>query len=1152
MKIKECKYQKSNLARRLTLSLLIGGMFVTTTASAMPSVGDVVTGNGTIGDVVNNVMSVTGNSSSANVAIKWQDFGIGKGETVNFTNMNAVLNYVTGNNKSEIFGKLNGSGVNVFLINPNGVLFGAGAEVSVGSLYTSTARLDESKLSGFSGSVDGSWEAAAPAADVVNLGTIKADKLTIRGGNITLGNTASITKADGSAVTDADKANYVLQSNGAINVGYEVARTATLDVGDGQGNHAVANYIDGTAATGQGKGSALYTGQKLDGTTANTINDYMLVKDVYDLQNIDSNKNGKYMLAGNIDASVTDKWNRYDDSGTTKYSGFDPLGYYDYSDKSKGFNGVFDGLGYTIDGLTIDRGGEDYVGLFGYNNGAIRNVGLINGSVSGKTSVGGIAGVNDSTVSYCYNTGSVSGNWNVGGIVGYNDRTVSYSHNTGSVSGNTNVGGVVGIHNNGSRVSYSYNAGSVNGSANVGGVIGDNFYGNLNDVYNTGTVTGSGDYVGGVLGHDEDIITSNPFSNLYNTGTVTGSGNYVGGVIGSSSNPYSNVYNTGSVSGSGDCVGGIMGRNGWGDLNNAYNTGSVSGNSNVGGIVGYKNASSVMTNTYYAVFDNTENIKGTNVTGYKKLDGDGTVLTLAGFNTAFKGGITKPEDQNAWKVYGDHVTPLLKYWLKPVTVTAHNGEYTYTGQAQGVDSSKLSYNGAVDQNLILSGTKTNVGSYGLSDVLYSTQDGYDITVDSGVKDFEIKKAELTLQANGGSITYGDAKKDFGYTVNGLLGADQGKNLNELYGYTDGTVTYTTNAWLSDSKTNNASAEGYDVTINNIGTLALGNYTVNTASGTPNKIIINKAKLTVTADGGKELTYGATAGPNYTSVISGFVNGDTSAGETGSVIYNSAGWDSTNNKTGNAGQHDINVDVSGLSAANYDFEGASAANGLTIKKAQLTVTAADGITLTYGATTGPNYTYNVSGLKYGEGKDVISGNAAYSSTGWDSINNKTGNAGSYDIKLDGLGNLSAANYDFAMGDTTTVKGLTINKAALTAVADPVNVFVGDMIPILGGKLQGLAYDDTEAGFGGLSFSTDANTSVAGSYGILGVLGNTDWQQNYTFTNAEGNATAFIVRVTSDARQEADLRQLLHREAIIAESPEQTASVLMIDEDAVRKQ
>ena len=1145
MKIKEGKYQKSNLARRLTLSLLIGGMFVTTTASAMPIVGDVVTGNGTIGDVVNNVMNVTGNSSSANVAIKWQDFGIGKGETVNFTNMNAVLNYVTGNNKSEIFGKLNGSGVNVFLINPNGVLFGAGAEVSVGSLYTSTARLDESKLSGFSGTIDKSWEAAAPAADVVNLGTIKADKLTIRGGNITLGNTASITKADGSAVTDADKANYVLQSNGAINVGYEVARTATLDVGDGQGNHAVANYTDGTAASGQGKGSALYTAQKLDGTTANTINDYMLVKDVYDLQNINSNLGGKYMLGDNINAKATAQWNSYIDGSITKYYGFTPLG-----KESSQFGGVFDGLGYTIDGLTIDRGSETYVGLFGYNNGTIRNVGLINGSVTGESNVGGIVGSNEGTVSYSYNTGSVSGNMNVGGIVGYNDRTVSYSHNTGSVSGDMNVGGVIG--NNGSKVSYSYNAGgSVNGQTNVGGVIGNNNYGDLNDVYNTGTVTGSGDCVGGVLGHDDDL-GSNPMHNVYNTGNVTGSGNYVGGVVGSSSNHYSNVYNTGNVTGSGDYVGGIMGINRYGDLNNAYNTGSVSGNSNVGGIVGYKNASSVITNTYYAVFDNTENIEGTNVTGYKKLDGDGTVLTLAGFTTAFKGGIIKPEDQNAWKVYGDHVTPLLKYWLKPVTVTAHNGEYTYTGQAQGVDSSKLTYNGAVDQNLILSGTKTNAGSYGLSDILYSTQDGYDITVDSGVKDFEIKKAELTLQANGGSITYGDAKKDFGYTVNGLLGADQGKNLNELYGYTDGTVTYTTNAWLSDSKTNNASAEGYDVTINNIGTLALGNYTVNKASGTPNKIIINKAKLTVTADGGKELTYGATAGLNYTSVISGLVNGDTSAGETGSVIYNSAGWDSTTNKTGNAGQHDINVDVSGLSAANYDFEGVSAGNGLTIKKAQLTVTAADGITLTYGATTGPNYTYNVSGLKYGEGKDVISGNAAYSSTGWDSINNKTGNAGSYDINLDGLGDLSAANYEFAMGDTTTVKGLTINKANLTAVADPVNVFVGDMIPILSGKLQGLAYDDTEAGFGGLSFSTDANTSVAGSYGTLGVLGNTDWQQNYTFTNAEGNATAFVVSVTGDARQEATMRYLLHHEGIIAESPEQTASVLMIDEDAVRKQ
>ena len=34
--------------------------------------------------------------------------------------MQAVLNYVTGSQRSEIFGKLNGSGAHVFLLNPNG------------------------------------------------------------------------------------------------------------------------------------------------------------------------------------------------------------------------------------------------------------------------------------------------------------------------------------------------------------------------------------------------------------------------------------------------------------------------------------------------------------------------------------------------------------------------------------------------------------------------------------------------------------------------------------------------------------------------------------------------------------------------------------------------------------------------------------------------------------------------------------------------------------------------------------------------------------------------------------------------------------------------------------------------------------------------
>ena len=497
----QAKNKSYSLARRLTLSLIIGGMFITTTANAMPTGGNVITNNGTIGNVTNNVLDVTGSGSSANVVIKWQDFGIKVGETVNFSNMNAVLNYVTGNNKSEIFGKLNGSGVNVFLINPNGVLFGAGAEVSVGSLYTSTAKLDESRLSGFSstGKMETSWETAAPTTDVVNLGTIKADKLTIRGGNITLGNTASITKVDGSAVTSADKANYLLQSNGAINVGYEVVRNATIDVGDGQ-NHTVANYGTGTA--GHDKGSDIFTGQKLIGSAANTINDYMLVTDVYDLQNISTKLDGKYMLAGKIDASATANWNSYEDGGTTKYKGFDPLGEkdpYDYTDSSS-FRGIFDGLDYTIEGLTIDRGSEKNIGLFGHvRDGKIQNVGLLDGSITGNAYVGGVAGYNKG--------GTINNVYNKGGVSSTGDR----------------AGGIVGEQSNNGTVSNAYNTGSVNGEGSfIGGVVGSNGSGcTVNNVYNKGSVSGTGyaGYVGGVAGYSGATAT---ISNAYNTGSVNG------------------------------------------------------------------------------------------------------------------------------------------------------------------------------------------------------------------------------------------------------------------------------------------------------------------------------------------------------------------------------------------------------------------------------------------------------------------------------------------------------------------------------------------------------------------------------------------------------------------------------------------------------
>jgi len=89
--------------------------------------------------------SVTVTQSTPNAAINWQAFGIAAGEAVRFSQPAAssiVLNRVVGQDPSQIMGSLSSNG-QVFLLNPNGVLFGAGAQVSVGGLVASTLSMSD-------------------------------------------------------------------------------------------------------------------------------------------------------------------------------------------------------------------------------------------------------------------------------------------------------------------------------------------------------------------------------------------------------------------------------------------------------------------------------------------------------------------------------------------------------------------------------------------------------------------------------------------------------------------------------------------------------------------------------------------------------------------------------------------------------------------------------------------------------------------------------------------------------------------------------------------------------------------------------------------------------------------------------------------------
>ena len=185
-----------------------------------------------------------------------------------------------------------------------------------------------------------------------------------------------------------------------------------------------------------------------------------------------------YIQTANIDASSSSSW----DSN----AGFTPIG-----NSSTQFTGSYDGDGYTIDSLFIDRPTTNYIGLFGYIGGdnsytgstTIQNLGLTNVSITGKEQVGALVGFKrygTLTVSNCYSTGSVTGSGTsgsfigIGGLVGLSySITLSNCYSTCTVNGGGNVGGLGGYIRDGSSVSNCYSNGSVTGSGiNVGGLVG--------------------------------------------------------------------------------------------------------------------------------------------------------------------------------------------------------------------------------------------------------------------------------------------------------------------------------------------------------------------------------------------------------------------------------------------------------------------------------------------------------------------------------------------------------------------------------------------------------------------------------------------------------------------------------------------------------
>lgn len=142
-------------------------------------------------------------------------------------------------------------------------------------------------------------------------------------------------------------------------------------------------------------------------------------------------------------------------SNTSDLKVWEPIGNATYQ-----YKGIFDGQGYTVNGLYVNNSTKTNVGLFGYigSNATVRKTGVDNSYFSGNQYVGGLCGYNAGVIENCYTYCTVvSGTSYVGGTVGYTSGTVENCYNAGVTNATNNYcGGIAGSASSATKISNCY------------------------------------------------------------------------------------------------------------------------------------------------------------------------------------------------------------------------------------------------------------------------------------------------------------------------------------------------------------------------------------------------------------------------------------------------------------------------------------------------------------------------------------------------------------------------------------------------------------------------------------------------------------------------------------------------------------------------
>ncbi len=252
-------------------------------AGNLPTGGTITTGHGSISQ---SGSTLTVQQNTAKMAANWDSFSIGTNHTVNFVQPNAqsvALNRVVGSDPSVIQGRLNANG-QVFLLNPNGVLFTKTSQVNVGGILASTLALSDADF------VTGNYKFQGNSSNgIINQGNIIAGK-DDNGGDVVM----IAAKISNEGTINAQGGTVALGAGSKV----------TLDLGGVVKLHIEEGILDALIENGgairSDSGTILLTAKAAESLSRTVIKN----TGVIEAQTLSVGKNGKILLLGGTSDSI--------------------------------------------------------------------------------------------------------------------------------------------------------------------------------------------------------------------------------------------------------------------------------------------------------------------------------------------------------------------------------------------------------------------------------------------------------------------------------------------------------------------------------------------------------------------------------------------------------------------------------------------------------------------------------------------------------------------------------------------------------------------------------------------------------------------------------------------------------------------------------